>query len=94
MKIIKLTKKIIGILKKQKEAFRKKLHREPKTNDPISFDSGCDYPTYITTKNFMDIIVEASTKAGIDSYKTLRLFQFTDEEIEKYFNSIRHKANT
>ena len=42
----------------------------------------------------MDIIVVASIKAGIDSHKTLRLFQFTDEEIEEYFINIRRKANT
>ena len=85
MKRIKLTKNPLEFLKRQKESFKKKFAREPKHYD---------YSTNITSKKLIDIIVEASTKAGIDSYKTLRLFEFTDKEIEEYFNRIRHRANT
>ena len=84
MKRIKLTKNPLEIFKRQKEAFKKKFSRETKPYD---------YSTPITTKKFMDIIVKASTKAGIDSYKTLRLFEFTDKEIEEYFNNTRHRTN-
>ena len=94
MKKITLKKKDIEILEKQKQAFIEKFGREPSPNDPVFFDPDYDYPTPITPEKMMDAIVEASTKAGIDSYKALRHFQYTEEEIEAYFNKVDPKTIT
>ena len=86
MSTIELNKKEIEIFKQQKEAFRKHFGRDPEPGEPIFFDPDFEYPTQMSPEKFMELIVEACTKAGIDSYAALKHFQFTDEEIEKYHN--------
>ena len=36
----------------------------------------------------MDEIVEQATKIGLDSYTLLKHFQFTEEEIEEYYERL------
>jgi hypothetical protein len=44
-----------------------------------------EQPTHVTVDETINIILQAATRAGIDSYFILKYFQFTDEEIEEYF---------
>ncbi len=56
----------------------------------IGHDYG--FPVPILLEKIMDEIVEYATKAGIDSYYLLRHYQFSDEEIEGYFESLGRDA--
>jgi hypothetical protein len=76
----KHTQKDTNILKKQKQVFKEKVGKA------IGYDYNSPMP--IVLEKIMDEIVEQSTKAGIDSYCLLRHFQFTDEEIEEYFDRL------
>ncbi len=40
-----------------------------------------DYVTHIPVETMIEIVFEASQKAGKDIYSVLKHFQFTDEEI-------------
>jgi hypothetical protein len=44
--------------------------------------------THTPVEVMIDTVVKASRKAGINSCIILKYFQFTDEEIEKYFNDL------
>ena len=62
-----------------KETFSKEL--------PIVFDE--DYPTHIPVGTMIEIVFQASKKAGIESGIVLRHFQFTEEEIGDFFERLR-----
>jgi hypothetical protein len=47
-----------------------------------------NYREHISVEVMIDTVVKASKKAGIPSYLALKHFEFTDEEIEKYFNGL------
>jgi len=47
--------------------------------------------THTPVEVMIDMVVKASSKAGINSCIILKYFQFTDEEIEKYFNDLCEK---
>ena len=53
---------------------------------PIELDLNC--PTHIPIGEMIDIVIRASIKVGIDSYLALKHFQFTDEEINEYFERL------
>ena len=44
--------------------------------------------THTPVEVMIDTVVKASRKAGINSCTILEHFQFTDEEIERYFNDL------
>jgi hypothetical protein len=85
-KKIRHTKKDTNILNKQKQVFKEKTGKE------IGYDY--NFPMPIVLEKIMDEIVGQSTKAGIDSYYLLRHFQFTDEEIEEYFDRLGKDITT
>ena len=91
MKKINLTKKSSNLLKAQLKAFKKKFGREPGPDDPVFFDPDYDSPTPISEEKLIESIIEASTKAGIDSHKALLKFGFTEEEIKAYLDSIEYQ---
>jgi hypothetical protein len=62
-----------------KETFSKEL--------AIELDE--DYPTHIPVGTMLEIIFEASKKAGMDSVTVLRHFQFTEQEIGDFFERLR-----
>ena len=39
----------------------------------------------------IELVFEASKKMGMDSYSVLKDFEFTEEEIKDYFESISRK---
>ena len=47
-----------------------------------------DYPTHIPVVIMIEIVFEASKKAGIESGLVLRHFQFTEEEIGDFFEKL------
>jgi len=61
------------------ESFKNKFLEEL----PVELNE--DYPTHISVGTMIEIVFEASKKAGIDSYLVLKHFQFTEEEIRDYF---------
>jgi hypothetical protein len=79
-KKIRLTKKVRVIRKNQNQFAKDKGHEK------IGFDYY--YPIPIFLEQIMDEIVEQSTKAGLDSYSLLKHFQFSDKEIEEYFDRL------
>jgi hypothetical protein len=50
-----------------------------------------NYPTHIPVEKMIEIVFEASKKAGMDSYSVLRDFEFTEEEVKNYFEKIGGK---
>jgi hypothetical protein len=62
-----------------KETFSKEL--------AIELDE--DYPTHIPVGTMLEIVFEASKKAGMDSVTVLRHFQFTEQEIGDFFERLR-----
>jgi len=56
-----------------------------KTNKKIGYDYSASAPFL---GKLMDEIVEYATKTGIDSYNLLKHYQFTNEEIEAYFDEL------
>jgi hypothetical protein len=56
----------------------------------IGCDCGSSMP--ILLEKIMDEIVEYATKTGMDSYFLLKHYQFTNEEIEEYFDRIGRDA--
>jgi hypothetical protein len=57
-----------------------------KTNKKIGYDYSASVPFFL--EKLMDEIVEYATKTGIDSYYLLKHYQFTNEEIEAYFDEL------
>jgi hypothetical protein len=80
-KKIKPAKKEIYCLNKYQQHALK-----TKTNRKIGYDYSASVPIFL--EKLMDEIVEYATKAGIDSYYLLRHYQFTNEEIEEYFDKL------
>ncbi len=72
-------------MKDLKESFKKNFSKEL----PIELDQ--DYPTHIPVGTMIEIVFEASKKAGIDSYLVLKHFQFTEEEIRDYFERLEKR---
>jgi hypothetical protein len=66
------------LLESFKETFSKEL--------AIELDE--DYPTHIPVGTMLEIVFEASKKAGMDSLIVLKHFQFTEEEIEDFFENL------
>lgn len=62
-----------------KETFSKEL--------PIELDE--NYPTHIPVGTMLEIVFEASKKAGMDSVTVLRHFRFTEQEIGDFFERFR-----
>ena len=69
-----------------KSSFKRKFTRDI----PIQIED--DFPTHVAVSEMMEIVCAASKKIGIDSYTALRHFQFTETEIEEYFQK-RQKSN-
>jgi len=82
----KHTQKDTNILKKQQQVFKEKVGK--------AIGNDYNFPMPIVLEKIMDEIVGQSTKAGIDSYYLLRHFQFTDEEIEEYFDRLGKDITT
>jgi len=61
------------------------------TNREMGYDYSSHVP--ILLEKIMDEIVEFATKTGVDSYYLLRHYQFTDEEIEGYFDELGMDVN-
>ena len=57
----------------------------------LSIELNEDYPTHIPVGTMIEIVFNASKKAGEDSYFVLKHFQFTDEEIRDYFERLGKK---
>ena len=72
-------------MKDLKESFKKNFPKEL----PIELDQ--DYPTHIPVGTMIEIVFEASKKAGIDSYLVLKHFQFTEKEIRDYFERLEKR---
>jgi len=68
-----------NLLESFKEIFSKEL--------AIELDEDC--PTHILVERMLEIVFEASKKAGMDSVTVLRHFQFTEEEIGDFFQKLR-----
>jgi hypothetical protein len=50
-----------------------------------------DYSTHTPVERMIEIVFEASRKAGMDSYSVLKNFQFTEEEIKDYLERVEGK---
>ena len=74
--------------KKEISCLNKYLQRalKAKTDRRIGYDYSASVPIFL--EKLMDEIVEYATKAGIDSYYLLRHYQFTNKEIEEYFDKL------
>ena len=79
-KRIRLTKKVHSVQKRETQFLKEQ------TNKRIGYDYSRPLPIFL--EHIMDEIVEQSTKAGYDSYSLLKHFQFTDAEIEEYFERL------
>jgi hypothetical protein len=75
-------------LKDLRESFKRNFLTEL----PIELDQ--DYPTHIPVEKMIEIVFEASEKAGIDSYLVLKHFQFTEDEIKDYFKRLGKRTET
>ena len=53
---------------------------------PIELDAG--YPTHIPVGAMLEMVFQASKKAGMDSMRVLRHFRFTEAEIEDFFENL------
>lgn len=73
-------------MKNLKESFKDKFNKE------ISVELDRDCLTHIPVKKMIEIVFEASKKAGMDSYLVLKHFQFTEEEIRDYFERLRKRT--
>jgi hypothetical protein len=65
----------VEYLKNLLESFKETFSREL----PVELNEDC--PTHIPVGKMIQIVFEASKKAGIESRLVLRHFQFTEEEI-------------
>jgi hypothetical protein len=72
-------------LENLKESFKKKFFIEL----PIDIDQ--DYSTHVSVEEMIEIVYNASTKVDLDSYLVLKHFQFTDKEIENYFERLTER---
>jgi hypothetical protein len=77
-KKIRLTRKVSSVQKRQTQYLKEQKNKR------IGYDCGCP----ILLEHIMDEIVEQATKIGLDSYTLLKHFQFTEEEIEEYFERL------
>ncbi len=68
-----------------KELFKQLFFKE------LSVELDRDYPTHTPVGKMIEIVFEASRKAGMDSYSVLKDFQFTEEEIKDYFERVKGK---
>lgn len=75
-------------LKDLRESFKKNFLKE------LPIELAQDYPTHIPVEKMIEIVFEASEKAGIDSYLVLKHFQFTEQEIKDYFEKIGKRIET
>jgi hypothetical protein len=64
------------------ESFKETFSREL----PIELNE--DYPTHIPVGTMIEIVFEASKKAGIESGIVLRHFQFIEEEIGDFLEKL------
>ncbi|MFQ5852813.1 MAG: hypothetical protein ACE5JU_19820 [Candidatus Binatia bacterium] len=64
MRKIKLSRRMVAILKKQKREFRRKFGRDPGPNDHVFFDPDADVPTLISKEKFDNAVLKAARKAG------------------------------
>ena len=48
-----------------------------------------NYSTHIPVEKMIEIVFEASKKAGMDSYSIFKDSEFTEEEIKNYFERVR-----
>jgi len=64
------------------ESFKETFLQEP----PIELDA--DYPTHIPVGTMVEIVFEASKKAGMDSVRVMRHFRFTEKEIKDFFENL------
>ncbi len=66
-----------------KESFKEKFTKD------IPIEIGYNYSTHVPIAEMIEIVYTASRTIGIDSYAVLKHFQFTEEEIESYFQRLR-----
>lgn len=83
---------------------KKVRHTQQDSNNPkkrqrsckaiADMEIGYDYVSSmpILIEKIMDEIVEYATRTGMDSYFLLKHYQFTNEEIEEYFDRIGRDA--
>ena len=66
-------------MENMKDLFKQHFFKE------LTVELNQNYSTHTPVEKMIEIVFEASRKAGMDSYSVLKDFQFTEEEIKNYF---------
>jgi len=66
---VRLDRRQVEILERQREAFRAKFGRDPGPDDPVFFDAKADTPRPLDDESLVATVVHAMKAAGIDPAK-------------------------